>query len=144
MNLEYLKNEIIPIREREIKEGKNLATAYPIYVVLSLRENACEGHSEFINSSTNRKGKEPKFGYIDMGIEEAEDRKFKKKKKKMSDPVAVTLFWTDSFEGFFFTSEAAYEYKKYQAHNMKDPYVYVFTSGYRNLQMNKLLDDIEK
>ena len=45
MDLNYLQAEILPKREQEIKEGKNLSTRQPIYVVLDLQEIICSGHS---------------------------------------------------------------------------------------------------
>lgn len=34
MDLNYLVNEVLPQRKKEIKQGKNLSTRQPIYVVL--------------------------------------------------------------------------------------------------------------
>lgn len=137
MNLTYLQTVIIPQREQEIKEGKNLATRQPIYVVLDLWENYCSGHSDYTNS-TNYKGKGWEFGYIDLSLE-SESIKFKKSDKGMKKPEAVTRFYTDKIIAFFFTSEAAHDYLEYQSHNLTDPYVYVFYSGYGNRQMDLLL-----
>lgn len=57
MDLNYLQNEILPKREQEIKDGKNLATRQPIYVVLDSQENFCSGHSDY-EPSTNYRGRE--------------------------------------------------------------------------------------
>lgn len=51
MDIEYLKKEILPVREEEIKQGKNFATAQPIYVVFSLVENYCGGHSDYMRKN---------------------------------------------------------------------------------------------
>ena len=139
MNINYLINEILPVRKQEIEEGKNLGTSQPIYVVLSLMEHVCEGHTDYLSHMTNNKGKERVYGYIDMGIEEPECREFKESDKGMENAEAVTLFWTDDVKAFFLTSEAAHAYLKYQSHNMKEPYVYVYHSGYSNYQMDRLL-----
>lgn len=136
MDLEYLKNEIIPKRKKEINEGKNLATAQPIYVVYSLEERATEGHSEFLGSDTNHKGKSPRMGYVDMNGEEPE---FNESDKGMEEPREVTEFWIDRAEAFFFTSESAHDYLKYQGHNLTEGYVYVHHSGYGNHEMDILL-----
>lgn len=140
MNIEYLKNEIIPQREKEIEEGKNLATRQPIYVVLDLDEHFCEGHSELMQC-TNEKGVEPEQGYVDMA-EDPEDRSdsFSEDDEGMTDPEPCTRFWTDRFIAFFLTSKGAHEYKKYQSHNLKNPYVFVFYSGYGNKEMDGLLN----
>jgi len=135
MDLEYLKNEILPVREQEIKDGKNLATTNPIYFVYSLRDMACEGHSEYLGA-TNHKGKEPERGYIDSYEDEPE---FKLSDEDMEGPEEVTQFYIDEYKAVFLTSEAAHEYLKYQAHNMNEPYVFVHHSGYSNHQMDKLL-----
>lgn len=137
MDIKYLESEIIPQREQEIKDGKNLATRQPIYVVLDLQENYCSGHSDYANS-TNYKGKGWEYGYIDQALE-GELRDFKKSDKKMKNPEEVTRFFTDRIIAFFLTSEAAHDYLKYQSHNLTDAYVYVFYSGYGNKQMDALL-----
>lgn len=137
MDLEYLKNEIIPKREQEIKDGKNLWTRQPIYVVLDLIENYCSGHNDY-SSSTNYRGKDWDYGYIDESLE-PEEREFAEADDGMEEPLAVSRFYTDRIMAFFLTSEAAHEYLEYQGHNLDDPYVYVFYSGYGNIQMDKLL-----
>jgi hypothetical protein len=137
MNIEYLKTEIIPKREQEIKDGKNLATRQPIYVVLDLQENYCSGHSDY-TPSVNYRGADWENGYIDNSLD-CEDREFCETDEGMEEPEEVTKFYTDRIIAFFFTSEAAYEYLKYQCHNLSDAYVYVFYSGYSNKQMDALL-----
>jgi hypothetical protein len=140
MNLNYLQSEILPKREQEIKEGKNLSTKQPIYVVLDLQENFCSGHSEY-KSSTNYKGKEWEEGYIDIGLD-FEERKFCESDEKMEKPEKITKFYTDRIVAFFLTSEAAHYYLEYQSHNLRDAYAYVFYSGYRNIQMDNLLNNL--
>ena len=75
MNIDFLKNEILPLRKQEIKEGKNLATRNPIYVVLDLNDNYCSGHSDYLSYTTNGQGKDKEFGYIDAALD-SEDREF--------------------------------------------------------------------
>jgi len=41
----------------------------------------------------------------------------------------------------FLTRKAAEEYMEYQRHNLRDAYIYTFYSGYRNLEMDSLLND---
>ena len=139
MNLNYLTQEILPQREKEIKEGKNLATRQPIYVVLDLQENICSGHSDYTNS-TNYKGKGWEFGYIDNTLE-GEEREFKNTDKGMKKPEAVTRFFTDRITAFFLTSKGANDYLEYQFHNLTNGYVYVFYSGYANKEMDILLNN---
>lgn len=141
MNIPYLVKEIIPQRQQEIAEGKNLSTRQPIYVVLDLQENICSGHSDY-TLSTNYKGKEAEFGFIDEFTSDSEKRKFKLTDDDMKQPEPVTRFFTDRFVAFFLTSKAAHDYLKYQAHNLTgNEYVYVFYSGYGNKEMNQLLDN---
>ncbi len=137
MDIDYLVNEIIPKREQEIKDGKNLCTRQPIYVVLDLQENFLTGHSEY-EPSTNYMGKRFEFGYFDMD-DDFEFREFKDTYDGMLSPEEVTRFWTDRIIAFFLTSESAHLYLKSQAHNLENPYVYVFYSGYGNFEMDKLL-----
>jgi len=137
MDLNYLQNVLLPKREAEIKEGKNLCTRQPIYVVLEVQENIVSGHSEY-SPSTNYKGKGFEFGYVDMDLD-CECPEFMPTDDKMSSPEEITRFWTDRIVAFFLTSEAAHDYLKYQSHNMKSPYVYVFYSGYGNREMDALL-----
>lgn len=137
MDLNYLQSEIIPQREQEIKDGKNLATRQPIYVVLDLQENYCSGHSDY-ETSTNYRGRGWEKGYIDTSLD-CEQIEFRKTDEGMEMPEEVTRFFTDRIFAFFLTSDAAHEYLKYQSHNLSDAYVYVFYSGYGNSQMDKLL-----
>lgn len=138
MNLEFLTNELIPLREKEIEEGKNLATSQPIYVVLDLVENCVSGHSEY-SPITNYRNKSFERGYIDDATD-LEFKVFKKTDKRMKNPSEVTRFYTDSIVAFFLTSKGAHDYLKYQAHNLENAYVYVFYSGYGNKEMNSLLN----
>ncbi len=138
MDINYLQTEILPIRAKEIEEGKNLGTRQPIYVVLDLQYNVCSGFNQYYSNTTNYKGVQPKFGYIDSAIE-PELRKFRISGDGMMKPEKVTLFYIDRIIAFFLTSEAAHAYLQHQAHNLKNPYVYVFYSGYGNFQMDKLL-----
>jgi hypothetical protein len=137
MNIKFLTTGILPIREKEIEEGKNLATRQPIYVVLDLRENFVSGHSDY-SSSTNYKGIQHSVGFIDASLDH-EDMAFNESKSGMKKPKKVTRFYTDRIVAFFLTSEAAHDYLKYQSHNLSNAYVYVFYSGYGNKQMDQLL-----
>ena len=139
MNIDYLQSEIIPTRQREIKQGKNLMTRQPIYVVLDLQENYVSGHSDY-SSITNYKGIDMKYGYIDTVLD-SESMEFKEDDKGMKSPEEITRFYTDRIVAFFLTSEAAHDYLKYQSHNLTDGYVYVFYSGYRNIHMDRLLNN---
>ena len=135
MNLQYLKDVIIPQRKKEIKEGKNLAIANPIYVVYSLIEQECSGHPNIL-PATNNLSIWPEYGYVDK---EVEDREFCRVPDGMIDPCKVTKFWTSHLVAIFLTSKAAHEYLKYQAHNLTQGYVYVHTPGYANREMELLL-----
>ena len=137
MDLNYLVNEILPQRKREIEAGKNASTRQPIYVVLSLNEQICSGHNEF-GMNTNMKGIDPEFGYIDMD-KNAEDRVFSTSDKRMKNPQEVTRYYTDTIVAFFLTRKGAEDYLKYQKHNMHNGYIYVFYSGYGNREMDALL-----
>lgn len=138
MNIDYLKTEIIPQRKKEIEEGANLGTAEPIYVVIDLQENYCEGHSGF-TLITTVSNKEKEFGYIDEDLD-YEEKEFKAEPDGMKYPTEVTRFFTDRYVAFFLTSKAAHEYMQYQSHNLSDnAFVYVFHCGYRNNEMYNLL-----
>lgn len=139
MNVDYLEKEIIPQRKKEIEEGKNLSTIQPIYVVLDLMECFISGHTD-ITSITNNKGLEMEWGYIDQALDlDDSTREFMTSNDGMDDPYEVTRFFIDRVVAFFLTSKAAHEYLEYQKHNLTNGYVYVFYSGYRNHQMDKLL-----
>jgi hypothetical protein len=139
MNLNYLIDTIIPQREKEIEEGKNAGTRQPIYVVLDLQEHAISGHTDY-SLITNHKGKRLEHGYIDLELD-SESREFNIGFKRMLNPEKVTRFWTDKIIAFFLTRKAAEEYMEYQRHNLRDAYIYTFYSGYRNLEMDSLLND---
>jgi hypothetical protein len=121
----------------EIKQGKNLSTSQPIYVVLSMQENYVSGHSNF-TPATNYRGWRWQNGYFDEALND-EDRIFKLNDKKMKKPFEVTKFFTEIIVAFFLTNKAARAYLKYQKHNLNNAYVYVFYSGYANKEMDKLL-----
>jgi hypothetical protein len=140
MNLKYLTEEILPIREKEIIDGKNLSTKNPIYVVIDLVDNYVSGHSDF-SPNTNLKGIPFSLGYIDKYLD-SESMQFNEKNTGMQKPFEVSRFYTDRIIAFFLTSQAAYEYLKYQSHNLNNPYVYVFHCGYANEQMEKLLEKL--
>ena len=137
MDLNYLIKEILPQREKEIKQGKNLSTRQPIYVVLDLQENYASGHTDY-SLTTNYKGVQHEHGYLDDSLE-SEAKVFKKSDKRMHEPEEVTRFYTDRIVAFFLTSKGAHEYLKYQKHNLSKGYVYVFYSGYKNYEMDSLL-----
>lgn len=139
MNLEYLRKVIIPTRKKEIEKGLNWATRQPIYVVLDLQENYVSGHTDY-TPHTNYKGLVCEYGYIDNSIP-SEERIFLKdiSRRNLQEPIKVTRFYTDKIIAFFLTSAGAYEYLKYQSHNLTNPYVYVFYSGYGNKEMDNLL-----
>jgi len=139
MNLDFLTRELLPRREQEIKDGKNLATRQPIYVVLDLQENYISGHSDY-TPSTNYKGKDWEFGYIDNDID-SEGQEFKTSDAEMIKPFEVSRFFTDRIIAFFLTSCGAHDYLKYQSHNLNNAYVYVFYSGYGNKEMDSLLNN---
>ena len=137
MNLEYLKNELLPQRKKEIAEGLNAATRQPIYVVLDLQENFIEGHTDY-TFTTNYKHRKLEYGYVDLSLE-FEDREFKVKRDSMKIPERITKFYTDRIIAFFLTKKGAEDYLKYQSHNLSDPYIYAFHSGYANKEMDNLL-----
>lgn len=138
MNYNYLKKVLIPQRELEIKNGDNLGTRQPIYVVMDLQEHITSRDEDF-TLHCNLKDIPSENGYYDQAEDEPE---FTTSSDGMKDPVEVTRFFTDRFIAFFLTSKGAHEYLKYQAHNLsKRAYVYVFSSGYRNNEMDSLLDN---
>jgi hypothetical protein len=137
MDYNYLIKTLIPQREKEIKEGENLSTVNPIYIVYDLIENVCSGFSDY-SLTTNLKCKPMEQGYIDDWLY-IEEREFKDNSDNMTTPIEVTRFWTDRLVAIFLTSKEAHYYLKYQSHNLNDPYVYVHSTGYKNIEMNKLL-----
>lgn len=142
MNLDYLKNEIIPQRENEIKSGKNACTAQPIYVVFDLIPTYLGGHDPEGWSNTdmlNNKRKSGIEGYLDTGID-CEDREFCEDSTGMISPDEVTEVYYDRFVAFFLTRKGAEDYLEYQRHNLSDPYIYTFHSGYANKEMNQFLN----
>lgn len=137
IDVHYL-NEVLCKREKEIEEGKNLATSPPMYVVLSMFALYCEGHSDMSGlSQGNLRGKNPEFGYLDRADSEPE---FEECKRGMCRPESVTRFWIDRPTAFFLTSEGAHDYLKYQHHNLTHGYVYVFSTGYSNREMEQIFN----
>lgn len=136
MNIKYLQEVIIPQREKEIEEGKNAGTRQPIYVVFNTRESIAFDHVE-LNYRTYS-GKSYEYGYFDI---DEDYREFKSSKRGMSRPEPCTRFYTDEIVAFFLTRKGAEEYLQYQSHNLTEPYIYTFYSGYANEEMDKLLEN---
>lgn len=120
--------EILPQRIKEIESKQNAATRNPLYVVYSLIEQGCSGHSD-ISITVNLKGRPCEFGYIDALSDEPE---FKVSDEGMGNPEEIIRFWKDRFVAYFFTRTGAEEYLVYQKHNLTDAYIYVHSSGYAN------------
>lgn len=139
MNLEYLEKEILPQRRLEFETGENLGTAHPIYVVLESITAIVSGHSDY-SPPTDIQNYPMEHGYIDLSLD-PEDREFSLVSDGMVEPDSITRFRVDRPAAFFLTHKAAKEYVQYQAHNLTEPYVYVFNTGYRNIQMDNLLRD---
>lgn len=137
MDLEYLKNELLPQREKEIEEGKNGGTRNPIYVVMEEVENYIDGWVEEMFNVHNLKDRNPEYGYVDLELD-SDDREFKTSSDDMKDPIKITKFYTDRYVAFFLTRKGAEDYLKYQKHNLRKPYIYTFGVGYRNDEMEKL------
>lgn len=138
MNIDYLKNVIIPNRKTDILNRKNARVHQPIYVVYSLQEIVGSGHIDMPLYHCNYMGKDCEYGYID---DEADEKEFNTSGKGMISPVEVTRFWIDRAAAFFLTRDAADKYLQYQKHNLGDAYVYVHHSGYRNHEMDMLLNN---
>lgn len=137
MNVQFLTEEIIPQREKEIEEGKNLGARYPIYVVLDQESRIASGHSDYTNTTTH-KDDDMEHMWVD-DVLDGEDKELKESPEGMEKPEPVTQFYIDIFEAFFLTRKAADEYMEYQGHNLSErAYVYVFFAGYRNQEMEKL------
>ena len=140
MNIKYLKETLIPQREREIENGDNLATRNPIYVVYSLRDQYMSGHSDY-SPTTNLKGLSPEPGYLFRHEDWDEPQFFPNEDGADIDGMEteeITRIWVDRLEAIFLTSKAAYDYMEYQRHNLSNPYVYVHCGGYRNHEMDML------
>jgi len=137
MDLNYLKNEVLPQRKKEIEEGLNAATRQPIYVVLNLQTNIIEGHTDY-TPSVNYKGVDWQHGYADNALD-SENMEFKESPIGMELPMEFTKFYTDRVVAFFLTRQGAEDYLKYQAHNLSDAYIYTFYSGYDNREMDAIL-----
>lgn len=142
MNIQFIKESIEPQRQEEIKKGLNAATRNPIYVVLDLQEHFMSGHNDYSGLSTNYKEKEQQFGYL--WHPRSDEPIFVDVEPDSYDVEyeAVTRFWTDRFIAIFLTRQAAKDYLQYQSHNLSDEaYIYTFSPGCRNQQMEKLLSD---
>ena len=141
----YLINEVLPQRYKEISERKNDGTANPIYVVLDLRECGLEGHIVEYSPRTNLAEKPFETGYIENAFYKRDDDdgiendKFYPTSQGMHEPKEVTRFWVDDIVAFFLTRKDAEDYLQYQAHNLSQAYIYTFYAGYSNLHLAKLL-----
>ena len=101
------------------------------------------GHNNWTNANTNYKEKPMQHGYLWVS-KDGEETVFMDYKSDSEEIVCeeVTVYYTDRFMGFFFTRKGAEDYLQYQSHNLSDEaYIYTFTPGYRNQQMEKLLSD---
>lgn len=139
MDLKYLEEYILPVREKEIKDGKHLYTRNPIYVVYDLHTLYVSGHSE-ITICPNNISKHSRHGYFDDALE-YEDMEFSTSLDGMENPWEVTELYYSKFVAVFLTSEAAHDFLEYQKHNYPNGYVYVECAGGNNKQMNRLLEN---
>ena len=141
MNIKYLKETLIPQREREIENGDNLATRNPIYVVYSLRDQYLSGHTDDYSPRTNLKDVPHENGYLFRHEDWDEPQFFPNEDGADIDGMEteeITRIWVDRLEAIFLTSKAAYDYMEYQRHNLSNAYVYVHSGGYRNQEMDML------
>jgi len=132
----YLK-ERWDLRQQEIRDEKNMGTADPVYLVMSLRECIAWAHVEGVDN-TNLKGKPSEYGYIDMALD-GEDRSFELTDSGMEQPEPVTRYWLDQIKSFHLTWDGAERYMEYQSHNLHDPYIYVDNIGYANYELSRIL-----
>ena len=141
MDLNYIKNEVLPQRKKEIAEGLNAATRQPIYVVFDLTYSFMGGHDDegwMSGGQLNHKGKDAETGYLDTALD-SEDREFLDTDEGMKSPDKVTKLYYDRVVAFFLTRQGAEDYLKCQAHNLSDAYIYTFYSGYGNREMDAIL-----
>ena len=140
MNLDFLKNEIIPQREKEIEEWKNAWTRHPIYVVYNVIESYTTLDNEYSNlEDLTLYWYEPEDWYFKWEEEwwDSEDFEW----IEDYDNATCTKFFRDVFTAIFFTRKWAEEYMKYQSHNLSDKaYIYTHYSWYANQEMDRLLD----
>lgn len=133
MNLEYIKNYIIPQREKEIKEWKNAGTRDPIYIIYDLEKHYIEAETdEYWLETTNLKWKKPKYWKI-VGEDEKEFIEIE------DEDVDTIEFYTDRLVAIFFTRKSAEDYLIYQKHNLSsEAYIYVQYPWYSNQEANML------
>lgn len=146
INLDYLKNEIIPQREKEI-QGKNGFTRQPIYIVYDVVESVTTRDDEYSNLENCNlhwyKSKSWRFVSYDedWNIIEADEDWFDSEDCEFVEwDWDISVFYIDIFIAIFLTRKWAEEYLKYQSHNLTDKaYIYTHYSWYANQEMNNLL-----
>lgn len=125
MNLDYIKNTIIP--QREI-EDKTATSKNPIYIVYSRNEIVVSGHSDYV-SQCHVSSDTPRYSYISRADEDEPTLV----DFKTDEP--VTVITQPLVAGVFLTRKGAEEYMKYQKHNLRLPFIYEESCGYRNHEM---------
>ena len=138
MNINFL-NERLAIRHKEIENNQNLGTRDPLYFVYSMRDVYLDGHCKDRSPITNLRNWEHENLYLKKEYEEdAEVFEEIPENENKDDYDEITRVWLDEFKAIFLTREAAKDYLKYQAHNLKRPYIYVHHAGYRNWEFDNL------
>lgn len=139
MNLEFLKDEIIPQRDKEIEEWEpTWWTRNPIYIIYDITTIVTTIDNEYSNLEDCNL-----FWYEPENWEyKADDEYIEEYEWENNDNGDCTRFYLDRFVAMFFTRKAAEEYLKYQKHNLSGrAYIYVHNVWYSNREMDGLLDN---
>ncbi len=140
------------VRQREIEEGKNLATSFPLYIVYDEIKSYHEGDSDYDVTtslfSNNRDTYCYAYSYDGDGVELTE-QEYEDYTPTEDDPPkekfeCVRVGYHDRFITCCFTWEAAEIFIENERHNLTKPRIYVAHIPWRNVQLReiaKLLGD---
>ncbi len=143
--------EVKAQRQKEVAGGENLHTAYPLYVVYSIRKSYADEYTDCQISTTlnDHEEYEDFTAWIkkDDGEVYFEDEKeYKKYLEDKENNVTEEDFKVmlggchDVFMTCCFTREAAEAFIRAERHNMDMPYVHVRCIPYRNQQLMRLVE----
>lgn len=141
--------EVFIKRWKEIEEGKNHGTRYPVYCVYAMEYLYFDRDQDIFINEFNRCGIDPVNGFLynspfEYEFFETEDELIKYVSEYFGKDYndiseiddcyysEVQQIAKERLVAVFLTSEAAHNY--IERHNLSQPYVYVESSGYANYQ----------
>jgi hypothetical protein len=132
--------EIKQRRQKEILDGKNAATASPLYLVYDQSYTVCEHDTQYDQSTTVFNDSEKYVRHDHEGGEKRAEPNtdiWGEEKGKWS--AVVKKSFHDRFVTVCFTRKGAEDFIKAERHNLTNPRIYVEYAERRNIELHEVL-----